>query len=116
MGVLDVVKIEAYIRHDVLGPLRQALAAEGLPSMSVAEAYGTVLDRRGRWAVRPRLRLEMVVQREDAEVALGLLAEHARTGRRGDGLVTVLPVEDAIRVRTTQRGREVLISHTGLDA
>jgi nitrogen regulatory protein P-II 1 len=107
-------KIEAVIRHEAMEGLRRSLADEGLPSVSVAEV--TTFARRGeRMVRRPRLSLEMVVQVEDLERAVDLVVRHARTGRPGDGAVFVLPVDDAIRVRTTQRGREVVVAHTGLD-
>ncbi|MCU0307095.1 MAG: P-II family nitrogen regulator [Thermoleophilia bacterium] len=108
-----MLKIEADIRHDALEGLRSALAREGLPSLSVGETYGWDVVR-GRRVVRPRLRLEMVVQREDVERAVDLVIEYARTGREGDGMIALLPVADAVRVRTTQRGREVVVSHTGI--
>jgi nitrogen regulatory protein P-II 1 len=107
-------KIEAVIRHEALEGLRQGLFDEGLPSVSVREV--ATFERLGdRMVRRPRLRLEMVVQVEDLERALELIVRHARTGGPGDGTAFVSTVDDAIRVRTTQRGREVVAAHTGLD-
>jgi nitrogen regulatory protein P-II 1 len=107
-------KIEAVIRHEAVESLRQGLFDEGLPSVSVSEV--TTFDRLSdRMVRRPRLRLEMVVQVEDLDRALELIVRHARTGDPGDGTAFVSVVEDAVRVRTTQRGREVVAAHSGLD-
>ncbi len=107
-------KIEAVIRHEAVEELRRRLSDEGLPSVSVTEV--ATFDRRGERIVRrPRMRLEMVVQAEDLERALDLVLHHARGDGPADATALVLPVGDAIRVRTTQRGREVVVAHTGLD-
>jgi nitrogen regulatory protein PII len=113
-------KIEAFIRHEAMDPLRDRLAAMGLPSMSVSEIKGSgrqeayVESYRGastRIFMRPKLKLEMVVDDVDLERALDAITSIARTGAAGDGKVFVFPVEEAIRVRSGERGPGVLSSH-----
>ena len=113
-------KIEAFIRHEALDPLRERLAGMGLPSMSVSEVKGSgrqeayIESYRGASArifLRPKLKLEMVVGDEDLERAIDAILSIARTGEAGDGKVFVITVEQAIRVRSRERGPGVLASH-----
>ncbi|MDX6644652.1 MAG: nitrogen regulatory protein 1 [Miltoncostaeaceae bacterium] len=113
-------KIEAFIRHEALDQLRDRLAGMGLPSMSVSEVKGSGRQEgykesyrgaSGRIFLRPKLKLEMVVDDADLERVLEAILEIARTGEAGDGKVFVIPVEDAIRVRSGERGPGVLASH-----
>lgn len=113
-------KIEAFIRHEALGAIRARLASMGLPSMSVAEVKGTGRQRgftenyrgaRRSVFLRPKLRLEMVVDDVDLERALDCILDLAYTGSIGDGKIFVLDVEDAIRIRTGERGAFVVIAH-----
>jgi nitrogen regulatory protein PII len=113
-------KIEAFIRHEALDPLRDRLASMGLPSMSVTEVKGSGRQEgykesyrgaSGRIYLRPKLKFEMVVDDADLERALDAVLTIARTGEAGDGKVFVIPVEEAIRVRSGERGPAVLASH-----
>jgi nitrogen regulatory protein P-II 1 len=89
-------KIEAFIRHEAKGSGRQKGIVEG--------NRGSTLTVN----VRPKLKLEVVV--EDSQVVETIL-RHARTGEVGDGKIFVLPVEEAIRIRTGESGHEVLRLH-----
>jgi nitrogen regulatory protein P-II 1 len=113
-------KIEAFIRHEALEGLRERLAEMGLPSLTVSEIKGSgrqegyMESYRGASArvfMRPKLKLEMVVDDADLERALEAILALSRTGEPGDGKVFVVPVEQAIRVRSGERGPEVLASH-----
>jgi len=115
-----VKKIEAFIRHEALDEIRDRLAAMGLPSMSVSEVKGSGRQKgftesyRGAKAtifLRPKLKLEMVLDDADLERAVDTILELAHTGEPGDGKIFVLAVEDAIRVRTGERGEAVLAPH-----
>ena len=102
-------KIEAYIRHEALEAIRSELYAIGLPSMSVSDVH-----YRGATEVlylRPKLRLELVVADEDVERAIEVILTHARSGEIGDGKVFVLPVLQAVRIRTGERGEGVVAAH-----
>ena len=113
-------KIEAYIRHEALEAIHDRLAALGLPSMSVTEAEGsgrqkgfteTYRGARSTIFLRPKLKLEVAVDDADLERAVDVILELAHTGQPGDGKIFIYDIEDAIRVRTGERGPVVLASH-----
>lgn len=113
-------KIEAFIRHEAFEPIRDRLAHMGLPSMSVSEVKGSgrqagaVDDYHGRRAgifLRPKIKLEIVLDDADVERAVDAILTLAQTGHPGDGKIFILPVEESIRVRTGERGDIVLEPH-----
>jgi nitrogen regulatory protein P-II 1 len=113
-------KIEAYIRHEAFEPIRMELLDKGFPSISIAEYKGSGRQKgitehyRGSEVqihLRPKLKLEIVVDDKDKEIVKEVILKHARTGSVGDGKIFVLPVEEAIRIRTGEQGEEVLQSH-----
>jgi nitrogen regulatory protein P-II 1 len=115
-----VKKIEAYIRHEALEEIRDRLAHMGLPSMSVSEVKGsgrqkgyTESYRGARTTIflRPKLKLEIAVDDGDVERTIDAILELAHTGEPGDGKIFVIPIEEAIRVRTGERGDIVLAPH-----
>ena len=61
--------------------------------------------------LRPKLKLEIVVDDTDVSVITETILKHARTGQVGDGKIFVLPVEAAIRIRTGEDGGNVLQAH-----
>ena len=112
--------ITAYIRHEAFEPIRIELVERGIPSLSITEVKGSgrqkgIVERyRGSTLtvnVRPKLKLEIVVDDKDASIVKEVILKHARTGGVGDGKIFVLPVEEAIRIRTGEGGEEVLQSH-----
>jgi nitrogen regulatory protein PII len=114
-------KIEAYIRHEAFEPIRTELLERGLPSLSIVEAKGSGRQRgiveqyRGSTLtvnVRPKLKLEIVVDDKDKALVVETILKHARTGDIGDGKIFVSTVDEAIRIRTGEEGEEVLQSHT----
>ena len=113
-------KIEAFIRHEAFEPIRTELLEKGFPSVSVLEAKGSgrqkgiVEQYRGSTVqvnIRPKLKLEVVVADEDKDLIVETILRHARTGEIGDGKIFVIPVEEAIRIRTGERGDEVTQAH-----
>jgi nitrogen regulatory protein P-II 1 len=114
-------KIEAYIRHEAFEPIRTELLDRGFPSLSISEVKGSgrqkgiVETYRGSSLtvnVRPKLKIECVVEDKDKSVVVEAILRHARTGDVGDGKIFVIHVEEAIRIRTGEEGQEVLQSHT----
>jgi len=112
--------IIAYIRHEAFEPIREDLLELGYPSLSILEAKGsgrqkgiTEHYRGAKLAIhlRPKLRLECVVDDDSVDVVTDTILKHGRTGSVGDGKIFVLPVEDAIRIRTGESGEEVLQAH-----
>ena len=113
-------KIEAYIRHEAFEPIRAELLDKGFPSLSIIEAKGSgrqkgIVERyRGSTLtvnVRPKIKLEVVIEDKDKDVVVETILKHARTGEVGDGKIFVLPVEEAIRIRTGEDGQSVLQLH-----
>jgi nitrogen regulatory protein PII len=114
-------KIEAFIRHEAFEPIRAELVEKGLPSLSIGEVKGSgrqkgqVESYRGSAltvSVRPKLKLEVVVEDKDKSLVVEAILKHARTGEVGDGKIFVLPVEEAIRIRTGEGGEPVLQAHS----
>jgi nitrogen regulatory protein P-II 1 len=114
-------KLEAFIRHEAFEPIRTELRERGFPSISILEAKGSgrqkgiVEQYRGSTLtvnVRPKLKVEIVVEDKDKSLVVETILKHARTGEVGDGKIFVLPVEEAIRIRTGEKGEEVLDPHT----
>ena len=114
-------KIEAFIRHEAFEPIRSELLERGFPSISVGEVKGSgrqkgvVETYRGSSMtvnVRPKLKIEVVVEEKDKPIVVETILNHARTGDVGDGKIFVLPVEEAIRIRTGEDGEDVLQAHT----
>ena len=112
--------VVAYIRHEAFEPIRQDLLEAGFPSLSITEVKGsgrqkaiTEHYRGSSLAVhlRPKLKLEIVVEEKDLGVIKESILRHARTGSVGDGKLFVLPVEDAVRIRTGEEGESVLQAH-----
>lgn len=113
-------KIEAFIRHEAFEPIRQELLEKGIPSLSISEVKGSgrqkgvVEHYRGASLsvnVRPKLKIECVVDDHEKDLVVETILKHARTGSIGDGKIFVLPVEEAIRIRTGEAGGEVLQLH-----
>ena len=114
-------KIEAFIRHEAFEPIRSELLDRGFPSLSISEVKGSGRQKglveayRGSSltvSVRPKLKLEVVVADGDTATVVETIIRHARSGEIGDGKIFVLPVEEAIRIRTGDQGEAVLQSHT----
>ena len=102
-------KIEAFIRHEAFEPIRSELLDKGFPSLSISEVKGSGRQKglveayRGSSltvSVRPKLKLEVVVDDGDTGPVVETIIRHARSGEIGDGKIFVLPVEKIYRIRT----------------
>lgn len=109
--------ITAVIRPSRLDAVKTALVEAGIVGMTLSEVRGfgrqkgQVERYRGsEFTVEflPKVRLDVVVDDSQIEVALGLIEAAARTGEIGDGKVFVMPIETAVRVRTGERGEAAL--------
>ena len=110
----------AVIKPFKLDEVREALTRIGIHGMTVAEVKGygrqkghTEIYRGAEYAVNflPKLRLEVAIASDQLSRVMEALAAAARTGQIGDGKIFVLPVEEAIRIRTGEDGQEVLQLH-----
>jgi len=115
-----VKKIEAFIRPESFEQIRLELLDKGFPSLSLSEVKGSGRQKgitehyRGSELtihLRPKLKLETVVESSDVSVVVETILKHARTGEVGDGKIFVLPVESAVRIRTGEDGEAVLQAH-----
>jgi nitrogen regulatory protein PII len=112
--------IVAYVRHEAFEPIRQDLLEAGFPSLTISEVKGSGRQKgitehyRGSEIaihLRPKLKIEIVVDDEDKDLIVETILRYARTGSVGDGKIFVLPVEEAIRIRTGETGEQVLQAH-----
>ena len=110
-------KLEAIIRHELLEKVRDALDKAGYHGVTISEVRGAGSQRgytesyRGAKATivfRPKVKLEIAVQAEQAEEVIDIIATSAQTGSVGDGKIFVFPIEETIRIRTGERGKDAL--------
>ena len=110
-------KIEAIVKPFKLDEVKEALQEVGLQGITVTEAKGfgrqkghTELYRGAEYVVDflPKVKVEVVVEDELVERALEAIEAAARTGRIGDGKIFVLPVEQAVRIRTGEKGHDAI--------
>ena len=114
--------VVAYVRHEAFEPVREELLELGFPSLTVSEVKGSgrqkgiVETYRGAAVtnhLRPKIKIECVVEDSDVQTIVDTVLKHARTGNVGDGKVFVIPVESAFRVRTGESGDRILQAHEG---
>ncbi|MBO0682843.1 MAG: P-II family nitrogen regulator [Candidatus Dormibacteraeota bacterium] len=105
------------IRHERLQEVQDVLDACGVSGLTVTEVRGCGAQRgysesyRGtkvNISLRPKIKIEAVMQAEIVDRVVDMVADAARTGEVGDGKVFVLPVEEAVRIRTGERGPETV--------
>jgi nitrogen regulatory protein PII len=106
-------KIEAIIKPFKLEEVKDALGEVGIAGMTVTEVKGfgrqkghTEIYRGSEYTVDflPKIKLEMVLADSQVSAAIGAIIGAAKTGKIGDGKVFISPVEEAIRIRTDERG------------
>jgi nitrogen regulatory protein PII len=109
--------IEAIIKPFKLDDVRGALGEIGVIGMTVTESKGfgrqrghTEVYRGAEYVVDllPKLKLEIAVRDDQVEAAVEAIAGAANTGKIGDGKIFVKAIEDAIRIRTGERGDQAL--------
>ena len=110
-------KIEAIIKPFKLDEVKEALNDIGLQGITVVEAKGfgrqkghTELYRGAEYVVDflPKVKLELVLPDDMVERAVETIQQAAQTGRIGDGKIFIVPIEEAIRVRTGERGSDAI--------
>jgi len=106
-------KIEAIIKPFKLEEVKEALTALGIEGMTVSEVKGfgqqkghTEIYRGSEYTVDflPKIKLEIVLHDSLVEPAIEAIVKAARTGKIGDGKVFILPLENAVRIRTKESG------------
>ena len=110
-------KLEAIIKPFKLEEVKDALSDVGIEGMTVTEVKGfgrqkghTEIYRGSEYTVDflPKIKLELVLPEERVAAAVSAVVKSAKTGKIGDGKVFVLPVDEAVRIRTDEKGEEAL--------
>ncbi|HEY2951699.1 MAG TPA: P-II family nitrogen regulator [Verrucomicrobiae bacterium] len=106
-------KVEAIIKPFKLEEVKDALGDVGIEGMTVSEVKGfgrqkghTEIYRGSEYTVDflPKIKLEMVLPDNRVQAAIDAIVKSAKTGKIGDGKIFVSPVEEAIRIRTEEKG------------
>ena len=110
-------KIEAVIKPFKLDEVREALSEIGVSGLTVTEVKGfgrqkghTELYRGAEYVVDflPKIKIEIVVNEEQVDPAIDAIIKAARTGKIGDGKIFVTPLEQVLRIRTGETGKDAL--------
>ncbi len=110
-------KIEAIIKPFKLEEVKDALTEIGIQGLTVSEVKGfgrqkghTELYRGAEYVVDfiPKVKIEVIVTDDIAEKVVETIVNVARTGRIGDGKIFIIPIEDTIRIRTGERGKNAI--------
>jgi nitrogen regulatory protein P-II 1 len=111
-------KVEAIVRPERLEIVKEALAQAGFIGLNIVAVTGRGVQKgivhtgRGgeeyRVDMLPKSKIELVVADAATDKVVALICEAARTGSIGDGKIFVIPVADAVRVRTGERGEAAL--------
>ena len=110
-------KIEAVIKPFKLEDVKEALSEAGITGMTVSEVKGygrqqghSELYRGAEYVVDflPKVKIEVVVKDEDADMVVEKIAEAAKTGKIGDGKIFVSDIEKVVRIRTGEMDEEAL--------
>ncbi len=110
-------KIEAIIKPFKLEEVKDALAEVGVEGMTVSEVKGfgrqkghTEIYRGSEYTVDflPKIKLEIVIDNDQLEAAVNAIVKSARTGKIGDGKVFVSTLDEAVRIRTDERGKAAI--------
>ena len=110
-------KVEAIIKPFKLEEVKDALGDVGIEGMTVSEVKGfgrqkghTEIYRGSEYTVDflPKIKLEMVLPDSRVDAAVTAIIKSAKTGKIGDGKIFVSPIEEAIRIRTEEKGEQAV--------
>ena len=110
-------KIEAIVRHFKLEEVKDALSAVGVQGMTVSEVRGFGRQKGHKEQYRgaeytvdflPKVKMEVVVDDEQAKEVIDTIMRTARTGQIGDGKIFVTNLDEMIRIRTGETGNDAL--------
>ena len=119
-----IKKIEAIIREEALDTVKDALRAIGIVGMNVVEVRGhgrqggINLSWRGtayQMDMIPKILLSVVLSERNVEKTVETILNAARTGKEGDGIIFIYPVDDVVRIRTGERGNQALAYQDDID-
>lgn len=110
-------RVQAIIRPDFLEPLKDAVLASQIGGMTVSSVHGC--GNQSGWKeyfrgnevimnILPKIKCEFVVNDDMVEDVIDIVCRTCKTGQVGDGKIFVSPVEEAVRIRTGERGDSAL--------
>ena len=117
-------KIEAIVREDKVNDVVDALKAIGIMGLNTFEVRGhgrqggvQLVGRAGTYQVNmlPKIQVNIVLSDRNLEPAIDAILKSAHTGEPGDGLIFVTPVEEVIRIRTSERGQDAMMYPGDID-
>ncbi len=110
-------KIEAIIRPFKLDEVKEALLEEGVRGLTISEVRGygrqkghTETYRGSEYQIEfiPKIKIEVIVDASKVDVVIEAILRTAKTGQVGDGKIFIYDVQDAIRIRTEESGKDAL--------
>jgi nitrogen regulatory protein P-II 1 len=110
-------KIEAIVKPFKLDDVKEALNEIGIQGMTISEVKGYGRQKGHKEIYRgaeyvvdfiPKVKIEIIVDSERAEEVVGAIKNAANTGKIGDGKIFVFNVEEVIRVRTGEKGKDAI--------
>ena len=110
-------KIEAIIKPFKLDDVKEALNEVGIQGMTISEVKGYGRQKGHKEIYRgaeyvvdfiPKIKIEIVLESQRVDEVVDKIRKAANTGKIGDGKIFVLPVEQALRVRTGEQGKDAI--------
>jgi nitrogen regulatory protein P-II 1 len=110
-------KIVAIIRPFKMDEVKEALAEEGIKGLTITEVRGygrqkghseTYRGSEYRIEFVPKMKIEIVVEKEKVDKVVDAILRSAKTGQVGDGKIFISDIEEVIRIRTEESGKEAL--------
>ncbi|HEY6626782.1 MAG: P-II family nitrogen regulator [Ignavibacteriaceae bacterium] len=110
-------KIEAIIRPFKLEEVKEALVEEGIRGLTISEVRGygrqkghTETYRGSEYRIEfvPKIKIEVVIEDSKVEKVVDAILKTAKTGQVGDGKIFIYNVEDVVRIRTGESGKDAL--------
>jgi nitrogen regulatory protein PII len=110
-------KIEAIVKPFKLDEVKDALATVGVTGMTVTEVKGfgrqkghTEIYRGSEYTVDflPKIKIELVIANDQVDSAVDAIVKSAKTGKIGDGKVFITNIDEAVRIRTEERGEKAV--------
>jgi len=110
-------KIEAIIKPFKLDSVKEALNEAGVQGMTISDVKGYGRQKGHKEIYRgaeyvvdfiPKVKIEVVVESENVDKAVESIQKAACTGKIGDGKIFIIPIEEAIRVRTGEKGKDAI--------
>lgn len=112
-----MIKIEAIVRPGVLEEIKDGLSKFGIHGMTVSQVMGCGLQKGRKEVYRgteysinllPKVKIEIVLTDKDVDAVVDVITKAARTGEIGDGKIFITKIENAIRIRTGEKGDAAL--------